>query len=482
VDGFRLIFRALITGPARRHPVRVLLPTIGVAIGVAAVAAIHHANRSVTASFQEAASAVSGRSDFVVTGVSGVPIEDLAALSFLWPIGSFAPAVTGTAVIDDGSHEVAQVLGVDWGGDATVRDIRLLAPAGAAPAGSRLQVSALSEGDTVFVPQPFAARHRLEPGAKLSIVSGGVHRLVRVGGILELSGLARASGGDILVTDVFTAQGLLGKKGVVDRVDIVLDAGVSRPDTARAITAALPPGLSLELPGRAAKTADRMVRAFRFNLNALGSLTLLVGIFLIANAVSIAVLRRRPEIATLRAIGASRSGIFAAFLAEGVAIGVAGTLLGEILGLFVSRAALRAVSGTVSSIYLPTARITGAGYGGAVLLAAVVGISASILATLLPAIEATRVPPAPSARSSSRPSSASPGRWTASRSSASPRSASSCSPSRSRDPCSCASARRCRGACSAASSAHRAGSRRGSSEARSRATASRSRPSRWPSG
>ena len=47
-----------------------------------------------------------------------------------------------------------------------------------------------------------------------------------------------------------------------------------------------------------------MVRAFRFNLNALGSLTLLVGVFLIANAVSITVLRRRPEIATLRALGA----------------------------------------------------------------------------------------------------------------------------------------------------------------------------------
>ena len=141
-----------------------------------------------------------------------------------------------------------------------------------------------------------------------------------------------------------------------------------------------------------------MVRAFRLNLNALGSLTLLVGIFLIANAVSIAVLRRRPEIATLRALGASRSAIFSAFLAEGLAIGVAGTLLGEVLGLFVSRAALRAVGGTVSSIYLPTARIAGVGYGGAVWLAAAVGLSAAVLATLLPAIEATRVAPSPAMR------------------------------------------------------------------------------------
>ena len=393
MSGFSLIFRALISGPARRHPIRVLLPTIGVAIGVAAVAAIHHANRSVTASFRDAASAVSGKSDFVVTGTAGIPTDRLAALSFLWPIGSFAPAVTGSAVLDDGSREVAQILGVDWGGDGEVREVRLVAPAGAAARKELL----VGKG-SVLVSVPFADRHHLAPGAEISLVAGGVRHRVRVGGILELSGLARASGGDILVTDIFTAQGLLGKRGLVDRVDIVLDLGVSRADAGRAITRRLPPGLSLEPPARAAQTADRMVRAFRLNLNALGSLTLLVGIFLIANAVSIAVLRRRPEIATLRALGASRASVFSAFLAEGLAIGVAGTLLGELLGFFVSRAALRAVGGTVSSIYLPTARIAGAGYSGAVALAAAVGLSAAVLATILPAIEATRVAPSPAMR------------------------------------------------------------------------------------
>ncbi len=392
MSGFSLVFRALITGPARRHPVRVLLPALGVAIGVSAVAAIHHANRSVTASFEDAASAIAGRSDFVVTGIAGVPVESLAALAFVWKLGAFAPAVAGPAVVEGGAREVAQVLGVDWGGDGAVRDVRLVAPA---ERGARATL--LSPG-SVFVSVPFAARHGLAPGSTLALVCGGRRREVRVGGILELSGVARASGGDILLTDVFTAQELLGKQGLVDRVDIVLDPGVSRAEAARDIARRLPAGLSLEPPGRAAQTAGRMVRAFRFNLNALGSLTLLVGIFLIANAVSIAVLRRRPEIATLRAIGAARAVIFAAFLAEGLAIGAAGTLLGEALGFFVSRAALSAVAGTVSSIYLPTARIAGAGYGGAVTLAAAVGMGASVLATLLPAIEATRVEPSPAMR------------------------------------------------------------------------------------
>ena len=393
MSGFALVFRALVSGPARRHPMRLVLPAAGVAIGVAAVAAIHHANRSVTESFREAAASVSGRSDFVVTGVAGVPVADLAALSFLWKFASFAPAVSGPAVLADGSGSVLQILGVDWGGDSAVRDFRLI---GADSPSARAHI--LAAGGAVLVPAPLAARHRLSPGGTVAVVAGGRRREVRVGGILELSGVARATGGDLLLTDLFTAQDLLGRTGRVDRVDIVLDRGVSRDAARRAIEARLPAGLSLEPPGRAAETADRMVRAFRFNLNALGSLTLLVGMFLIANAVSIAVLRRRPEIATLRALGASRGSVFTAFLLEGLVVGAVGTLAGEALGVFAARAALSSVAGTVTHIYLPSARIAGAGGGQAAALAAVVGMAAAVVATILPALEATRVEPSPAMR------------------------------------------------------------------------------------
>ena len=179
-------------------------------------------------------------------------------------------------------------------------------------------------------------------------MAGGVEQTVSVAGLLELSGVARAAGGDLMVADLFTAQKLLGREGYADRVDVVLDREVSRDAVRMQLASRLPPGLAIEPPTRSAATADRMVRAFRFNLNALGSLTILVGFFLIANAVSISVVRRRPEIATLRALGASRGAVFAAFAAEGLAIGLAGTLLGEAGGWLAARAALRTVSGTIS--------------------------------------------------------------------------------------------------------------------------------------
>jgi putative ABC transport system permease protein len=395
VKAFLQVFRALVSGPARRHPLRLLLPVVGVAVGVAAVAAIHHANRSVTESFQNAASAVSGRSDFTVTGVAGVPVESLRAFAFLWRIGSFAPAVNGVAVLDDGSGEIVDLLGVDIGGDSAVRDWSLL------ESDARGAIESAGSRDAVFVPQGFARRHGLVPGSALRVVAGGVPRTLRVAGRIATSGLARVAGEDLMITDVFTAQRLLGRPGRVDRVDVVLRPGEDRAAAVRALAARLPAGLRIDPPGRSAASADRMVRAFRFNLNALGSLTLLVGVFLIANAVSISVLRRRPEIATLKAVGTSKALVFAVFLVEGVAVGVLGTAVGEVAGVFLARAALRAVSGTVSSVYLPASHISGSGYFVPALLAGAVGLAASVAAAILPAIEATKVSPSPAMRAGS---------------------------------------------------------------------------------
>jgi putative ABC transport system permease protein len=392
MTAFGLVFRALVTGPARRRPIRALLPVAGVAVGVAAVAAIHHANRSVIESFRESARAIAGKSDLVVVGAAGVALEELEGMRFLWRVGSFAPLVSGNAVLSDGSGEVVAILGTDYGGDSSIREMRLSSPT---TAGGRL---ALSSPGSALAPLPFAKRHGLRIGSRVPLTAGGVRAEVTIAGLLEVSGLARASGGDVLVTDVFTAARLLGRGRTVDRVDVVLDPGVSPDAIRRELSRRLSPGLWVEPPGRATEAAGRMARAFRFNLNALGSLALAVGMFLVANAVSVSVLRRRPDIATLRALGTSRATVFAAFLVEGFAVGAAGTLVGEIGGLGLARSALSVVAGTVSSVYSRTAKISAADFGPAALAAGAVGIAAALLAAALPAAEAMRVPPSPAMR------------------------------------------------------------------------------------
>ena len=67
-----------------------------------------------------------------------------------------------------------------------------------------------------------------------------------------------------------------------------------------------------------------MLAAFRWNLRVLSYIALVVGAFLIYNTISVSVVRRRTEIGILRALGATRPGVLAAFLGEALCFGVLG--------------------------------------------------------------------------------------------------------------------------------------------------------------
>jgi len=387
-----LLFSGLVARPAVRRPLRTVVSIAGVAIGVGVVVAIHRANRSVTDSFRQAVDAISGSTRLTVEGVDGVPEDAGGRLRWLWDTGAFAPVIDRFAVCGDGTDEPVEVLGIDITAEDPVRRYRL------AGAGHTGDLRSLFEPDAVLVPDAFARRHRLRVGDRFPIFANGRRSVVRITGVLEPVGPARASGGQLLVAGLRHAQRLFGREGRVDRLDVTFPAGVAEASIARRIAAALPPGLSVERPSSRSEAAEKMIRAYRFNLTALGSIALLVGAFLIYNTLSMSVIRRWPVIGTLRALGASRGMIFRGFLAEGLAIGAIGTIAGELLGEALSRAILSAVGGTVVNIYRTTARLSLSSSPEPFLTAAAVGIAASLAASLAPAVEAARIPPAATMR------------------------------------------------------------------------------------
>jgi putative ABC transport system permease protein len=387
-----LLFSGLVVRPARRHPLRTLVSVAGVAIGVGAVCAIHRANRSVTDSFRQAVDAVSGNTRLSVEGIDGIPESAGERLRWIWEVGAFAPVVDRFAVCGDGTDEPVEIFGVDVTAEDPVRRYRLVAPT----AGADLR--ALFAPDAVLAPASFARRHGLAAGSELALFANGRRHVVRIAGILELLGPARASGGQVLVTGLRHAQRLFGRDGRVDRLDVTFPEKVSERDVARRLAASLLPGLSVERPSARSETADKMIRAYRFNLTALGSIALLVGAFLIFNTLSMSVLRRWPEIGTLRALGASKRAIFRVFLVEGAALGGMGTIAGEFVGLALSRALLPTMGATVVNIYQPTAKLALTMSWEPFASAAVVGLAASIAASIFPAIEAARIPPAATMR------------------------------------------------------------------------------------
>lgn len=136
-----------------------------------------------------------------------------------------------------------------------------------------------------------------------------------------------------------------------------------------------------------------MTHAFSINLTALGMLSLLVGMFLIYNTMTFLVIQRRHLIGCLRSIGVTRQQIFHLIISEALLLAVIGTVLGIVLGVILGHGLLHLISDTINAIYFPVDRsslmITPWQIGRGFLL----GITATLLAVLAPAWEATRQSP-----------------------------------------------------------------------------------------
>ena len=136
-----------------------------------------------------------------------------------------------------------------------------------------------------------------------------------------------------------------------------------------------------------------MLGAFQLNLTALSLISLMVGMFLIYNTVTAAVVKRRYEIGVLRALGLSGLQVQFLFLAEAGVMGVIGLLLGLILGVVMAGQLIGAVSQTITSLYILTSIQNLFISPWAVLAAMILCLGAVLIAAWFPAREAATISP-----------------------------------------------------------------------------------------
>ena len=429
----RHLLAPLVLRPLGKDRLRFALTVSGIAVGVATMAAIRLANASVLSSFSDTVDFVAGKASITILADGpGIPEETLERLAWLRGIGAtLAPAISETAAAGAKDGEVVEVLGIDPLSDPSAREYsfaeegekknflegeeeieRAATSAHSGGAAARREETHTFEESSpglfsvfakqsLLVTEAFAARHGLRVGSPFRLVTNSVERTFRVAAVLKLAGAARAAAGSIVFMDLAAAQEAFGKAGFLDRIDVVLPASLSDADRARVleeVSASLPPGVTAGRPERRTETVDRLVRAFRVNLSALGAIALLVGMYFVYNTLSISVLRRRTDIGVVRALGASRRAVFAAFLGEGLALGVAGSALGLLLGAGLAAAALKAVGGTATELYVPSAHPVMRLDPGVLGFAFALGVVTSVLSALAPAFEAAGVEPAATMR------------------------------------------------------------------------------------
>jgi putative ABC transport system permease protein len=368
----------------RRHPWLVMLSVLGVALGVAVVVAVDLANESARRAFLLSAETLSGRTTHhVIGGPQGLPEEVYRRLRAVERMRASAPVVEGYARTVGNNSRTLQILGVDPFADGKFRsfvDVRI------EQAGF---IRWLTEPATGMVTERTATRLAIEPNQALTLAIGDKqHRVTIVGLVATTDPVVEQALDSVLLTDIATAQELLGMGGYLSRIDLIIAEGDR--SLLQRLRTAMPRGAEIIAAGKRSRALDQMTRAFRVNLTALSLLALLVGAFLIYNIMTFSVVQRRELIGTLRAVGVTRLQVFAHIISEALAIGLIGTLMGMLLGVVLGKGLIEHVVQTINDLYFVLSvtdiTLTPFSFVKGILL----GITASVAAALLPAWEATR--------------------------------------------------------------------------------------------
>jgi putative ABC transport system permease protein len=377
-----------------RHPARMLLSLFAIALGVALGVAVDTIHGSALDEFSKGLRQVAGRADLQVAGPREGFDEALypalarhAAVAWASPVVEVdAKIAARDAAAGDGTARL-QIVGID-----PMRAWRVnpaLIPTDLAGGGSGDRLGLLAD-DTLALTPAAARRLGVRVGDRIAFVAGS--------GIVELELIALLPGvGDsreLGVADIATVQSRFGRLGRLSRIDLKVAEGGQAGEATTTLAPLLPPGV-FALPVDAADArSERMSRAYRVNLALLALIALLTGAFLVFSTQAARIVRRRGELAFLRAVGVSRREIMQGLLAEAALLGTLGSILGSALGLGLAALALRALGGDLGAGYfsgnVPALAISPLSLG----LHMALGLAAALAGAWLPAREAASTPPA----------------------------------------------------------------------------------------
>ena len=376
------VFYQLIMRPFFREPLRTSLIIFAVALGVAVVLAIELAGNAAAGSFRSSMETLVGDAGLEVTAVGGVPDRVVGKLAQLpYPI-AIHPRIEDYVVVAN-TKQTLPLIGLDLVGDASA----FASAEGSQNAAefSSDDFKSFREGSNVWVSEHLGVK----TGDKLRLQVNDETHEYTVRGLLKDPDNA----GNFVLMDIATAQRDLNRVDRVDRVLLKVPDSASIETWESRLKPALPAGVELRREGSQTVDNRRMLAAFRWNLRILSYVALVVGSFLIYNTISVSVVRRRAEIGIVRALGATRGAIMAAFLGEAACFGVAGGVLGIFLGRVLASGAVELLGRTVDALYVSSRPAPIDLTPATVVLGLFVGIAVSLASAAAPAREASLVSP-----------------------------------------------------------------------------------------
>lgn len=247
--------------------------------------------------------------------------------------------------------------------------------------------------DQLALDEATASRQDLSVGSEILVAGVGPARRYRIVGIMQFAGSQSFGGAGAAMLTLSQAQAVVGTPGRYDTIAASADPGVSPGELRARIQSVLPPNLTVRTGSQQAAQQTSDIEAnlsfLRDFLLVFAIVSLFVGAFIIFNTFSITVAQRTREFGLLRTLGATRNQVMGSVVAEGLLLGLLGSAAGLLVGIGLAPALDQLFKSFGAD--LPDNGIVV--LGRTVLVSLVVGTVITVLAGLVPAVRATRVPP-----------------------------------------------------------------------------------------
>ena len=386
---------------------RLVLAGFAVVLGVMAVSAAMVTTTTIGSGFDSIFASTNADIDVAVTGKSDVD-SGMGGKGFTPPVpASVVQEIEQVPGVRSAQGQVSVDGARPVGHDGKVISVQGPPRSGVAWHGETGLIR-LREGrgptapDEVAINGGLADRGQFKVGQTIDVLTLAPRQTFTIVGIYGYSNGRGSMGGDTQVafTEPVAQKLMLGASGVYSSINVTADPGVSRAELKKRVAKALGGTVNVRTGDEVASATAADGKAFleivRMVLLGFSGLSLLVGIFLILNTFNILVAQRTGELALMSALGARRRQIIGSVLVEAVLVGAGASVVGIGLGIGVS-VLLKMVMEANSGASLPVGLIVPVPQ---LLLAFALGVVVTVVAALLPAVKASRVPPIQAMRAS----------------------------------------------------------------------------------
>lgn len=312
----------------RRHPVQFFSVLTGLWLATALLTGVQALNSQARESYQRASQLIGGQPQTLIEAADGKLFSQDLFIQLRragWPV---SPVVQGRIALEGLEDRKLQLMGIE----------PVTLPTGISLAGQTLNAEQVVD----FLTPPGATWIAPQTLHELNLREGQQPRTENGTPLPPLRATPDMAPG-LLLTDIGFAQPLLSANGQLSR--LLLPDGFKAP---------LPTSLADQLVIRKAgeeNNLERLTESFHLNLNALGVLSFIVGLFIVHAAIGLALEQRRGLLRNLRASGVTARLLIATLGVELGVLALLGGILGVVSGYLLASLLLPDVAASLRGLY-----------------------------------------------------------------------------------------------------------------------------------